>query len=120
LTKPRDRAVGLSLINNNCIIFEEYEMNLLKSLLVCLFVVSIGACSTMEAVWEGGKTVVTGTVDAVVGGTSQIVSAVAEDVVDTAAFAADTTAGLVEASADFVDGQTDSADEKSEAEVEEK
>ena len=94
-------------------------MNLLKSLLVCLFVVSIGACSTMEAVWEGGKTVVTGTVDSVVTGTSQIVSAVAEDVVDTAAFAADTTAGLVEASADFVDGQTDSAEE-SEAKDEEK
>ena len=94
-------------------------MNLFKSLLVCLFVVSLGACSTMEAVWEGGKTVVTGTVDAVVGGTSQIVSAVAEDVVDTAAFAADTTAGLVEASAAFVDGQTDSAEE-SEAKDEEK
>lgn len=88
------------------------KMNLFKSLLVCLFVVSIGACSTMEAVWEGGKTVVTGTVDAVVTGTSQIVSAVAEDVVDTAAFAADTTAGLVQASAEFVDGQTDSAAEK--------
>jgi len=94
-------------------------MNLFKSLLVCLFVVSLGACSTMEAVWEGGKTVVTGTVDAVVTGTSQIVSAVAEDVVDTAAFAADTTAGLVSASAEFVDKQTDSAEEIEEAEANE-
>ena len=83
-------------------------MNYLKSLIVALFVVTLGACSTMEAVWEGGKTVVTGTVDAVVTGTSQVVSAVAEDVVDTAAFAVDTTAGLVEAGAEFVDEKTDS------------
>ena len=92
-------------------------MNYLKSLIVALFVVTLGACSTMEAVWEGGKTVVTGTVDAVVTGTSQIVSAVAEDVVDTTAFVVDTSAGLVEASAEFVYEKTDSASDEPEEEA---
>lgn len=92
-------------------------MNIFKSLIVCLFVITLGACSTMEAVWEGGKTIVTGTVDAVVTGTSSIVSAVAEDVVDTAAFVADTTAGIVESGAEFIDEKTDSpSDDESQEE----
>ena len=92
-------------------------MNIFKSLIVCLFVITLGACSTMEAGWEGGKTIVTGTVDAVVTGTSSIVSAVAEDVVDTAAFVADTTAGIVESGAEFIDEKTDSpSDDESQEE----
>ena len=80
----------------------------MKNLIVISFLaLLISSCSTLNSVWEGGKTVVTGTVDAVVQGTSTVVSAVAEDVVDTAAFGADTTAGVVEAGSDFVDEQTD-------------
>ena len=79
----------------------------MKNLIAISFLLLISACSTMNSVWEGGKTIVTGTVDAVVQGTSTVVSAVAEDVVDTAAFVADTTAGVVEAGAEFADAQTD-------------
>ena len=79
----------------------------MKNLIAISFLLLISACSTMNSVWEGGKTVVTGTVDAVVSGTSTIVSAVAEDVVNTVAFVADTTAGVVESGAEFADEQTD-------------
>ena len=80
----------------------------MKNLIAISFLaLLISACSTMNSVWEGGKTVVTGTVDAVVQGTSTVVSAVAEDVVDTVAFVSDTAAGVVEAGADFADEQTD-------------
>ena len=79
----------------------------MKNLIVISFLILLSACSTLNSVWEGGKTVVTGTVDAVVQGTSTVVSAVAEDVVDTVAFVADTTAGVVESGAEFADEQTD-------------
>ena len=85
----------------------------MKNLIVISFLaLLISSCSTLNSVWEGGKTVVTGTVDAVVQGTSTVVSAVAEDVVDTVAFVADTTAGVVEAGSDFVDEQTDEMQDK--------
>ena len=90
-------------------------MKFLGILIIALSLVTIQGCSTVASVWEGGKTFVTGTVDAAVQGTSQIVSAVAEDVVDTAAFVADTTAGVVEDVADEIDEQTDELqDEESE------
>ena len=79
---------------------------LIASILGLFLLLPVG-CSTISGVWEAGKTVVTGTVDAVVTGTSQIVSAVAEDVADTTAFVVDTTAGVVEDVADKVDEQTD-------------
>ena len=79
----------------------------MKNLIAISFLILLSACSTLNSVWEGGKTVVTGTVDAVVQGTSTVVSAVAEDVVDTVAFVADTTAGVVESGAEFADAQTD-------------
>ena len=84
----------------------------MKNLIVISFLILLSACSTLNSVWEGGKTVVTGTVDAVVQGTSTVVSAVAEDVVDTAAFVAATTAGVVEAGSDFVDEKTDEMQDK--------
>ena len=79
----------------------------MKNLIAISFLILLSACSTLNSVWEGGKTVVTGTVDAVVKGTSTVVSAVAEDVVDTVAFVADTTAGVVESGAEYADAQTD-------------
>ena len=79
----------------------------MKNLIAISFLVFTAGCSTIGGVWEAGKTVVTGTVDAVVTGTSQIVGAVAEDVADTTAFVVDTTAGVVEDVADKVDEQTD-------------
>ena len=71
-------------------------MKVLITSILCFFLLVTTGCSTVGSVWEAGKTVVTGTVDAVVTGTSQIVGSVAEDVADTVAFAVDTTAGLVE------------------------
>ena len=70
-------------------------------------------CASVSGVWEAGKTVVTGTVDAVVQGTTQVVSAVAEDVSDTTAFVLDTTAGVVEDVANEVDEQTDELQDES-------
>ena len=70
-------------------------------------------CASVSGVWEAGKTVVTGTVDAVVQGTTQIVSSVAEDVSDTTAFVLDTTAGVVEDVAKEVDAQTDELQDES-------
>ncbi len=83
---------------------------LLIGILGCFLLVSTG-CSSIGGVWEAGKTVVTGTVDAVVQGTSQVVSAVAEDVADTTAFVVDTTAGVIEDVADEIDEQTDELQE---------
>jgi hypothetical protein len=79
---------------------------LIASILGSFLLLSAG-CSTIGGVWEAGKTVVTGTVDAVVGGTTQVVSAVAEDVADTTSFVLDTTAGVVEDVAKRVDEETD-------------
>ena len=90
------------MINNN-----GTDMKYLISSVLCLFLLVSTGCSTIGGVWEAGKTIVTGTVDAVVGGTTQIVSAVAEDVADTTAFVVDTTAGLVEDVAAKIDEETD-------------
>ena len=92
----------LKMINNNGINMKF----LITSILCCFLLVSTG-CSTIGAVWESGKTVITGTVDAVVAGTSQLVGAVAEDVADTTAFVVDTSAGLVETVAQKIDEETD-------------
>ena len=86
-------------------------MKYLITSVLCFFLLVSTGCSTIGGVWEAGKTIVTGTVDAVVTGTSQIVSAVAEDVADTTAFVVDTTAGVVEDVADYVDEETDSLQE---------
>ena len=94
--------ISYLMINNN----GKNMKFLITSILCCFLLVSTG-CSTIGAVWESGKTVVTGTVDAVVAGTSQLVGAVAEDVADTTAFVVDTTAGLVETVADKIDEETD-------------
>ena len=83
------------------------NMKYILTSILCFFLLVSTGCSTIGAVWESGKTVVTGTVDAVVQGTSQLVGAVAEDVADTVAFAVDTTAGLVEDVADKIDEETD-------------
>jgi len=85
---------------------------LIASILGCFLLLSTG-CASVSGVWEAGKTVVTGTVDAVVQGTSQIVSAVAEDVADTTAFVVDTTAGVIEDVAQEVDEQTDELQDES-------
>ena len=85
---------------------------LIASILGCFLLLSTG-CSTISGVWEAGKTVVTGTVDAVVSGTTQIVSSVAEDVSDTTAFVLDTTAGVVEDVAERVDQETDELQDES-------
>ena len=79
---------------------------LLISILGSFLLFSTG-CSTIGGVWEAGKTIVTGTVDAVVGGTTEIVSAVASDVADTTDFVLDTAAGVVEDVAVRIDDETD-------------
>ena len=89
-------------------------MKYLITSILCFFLLVSTGCSTIGGVWEAGKTVVTGTVDAVVTGTSQIVSAVAEDIADTTAFVVDTTAGVVEDVADYVDEETDSLQDPNE------
>ena len=90
------------MINNNGI-----NMKVLIASILCFFLLVSTGCSTVGTVWEAGKTVVTGTVDAVVTGTSQLVGAVAEDVADTTAFVVDTTAGVVEDVAEKIDEETD-------------
>ena len=89
-------------------------MKYLITSILCFFLLVSTGCSTVGGVWEAGKTIVTGTVDAVVTGTSQIVSAVAEDIADTTAFVVDTTAGVVEDVADYVDEETDSLQDPNE------
>ena len=89
-------------------------MKYLITSVLCFFLLVSTGCSTIGGVWEAGKTIVTGTVDAVVTGTSQIVSAVAEDIADTTAFVVDTTAGVVEDVADYVDEETDSLQDPNE------
>ena len=83
---------------------------LIASILGCFLLLNTG-CASVGGVWEAGKTIVTGTVDAVVKGTSQVVSSVAEDVADTTAFVVDTTAGVIEDVADEIDEQTDELQE---------
>ena len=86
----------------------------MKNLLtIGILTLLVSGCSTVASVWEGGKTIVTGTVDAIVQGTSQVVSAVAEDVADTTAFVVDTTAGVVEDVAAEIDAQTDELQDES-------
>jgi hypothetical protein len=87
----------------------------MKNLIAISFLILLASCASVQSVWEGGKEVVTGTVDAVVQGTSTVVSAVAEDVVDTAAFVADTTAGVVKSGAEFADEQTDALQDEEES-----
>ena len=89
-------------------------MKYLITSVLCFFLLVSTGCSTIGGVWEAGKTVVTGTVDAVVTGTSQIVSAIAEDIADTTAFVVDTTAGVVEDVANYVDEETDSLQDPNE------
>ena len=87
-------------------------MKYLQLGMISLFLL-ISGCASVGGVWEAGKTVVTGTVDAVVSGTSKVVSAVAEDVANTTAFVVDTTAGVVEDVATEVDEQTDALQDES-------
>ena len=87
-------------------------MKYLQLSIISLFLL-ISGCASVGGVWEAGKTIVTGTVDAVVQGTSKVVSAVAADVANTTAFVVDTTAGLVETVAEEVDEQTDALQDES-------
>ena len=87
-------------------------MKILQISMISLLLM-VSGCSTVGGVWEAGKTVVTGTVDAVVTGTSKVVSAVAADVANTTAFVVDTTAGVVETVAEEVDEQTDALQDES-------
>ena len=87
-------------------------MKYILTSILCFFLLVSTGCSTIGGVWEAGKTVVTGTVDAVVQGTSQIVGSVAEDVADTTAFVLDTSAGLVEDVAERIDEETDELQEE--------
>ena len=87
-------------------------MKYLQLSIISLFLL-ISGCASIGGVWDAGKTIVTGTVDAVVQGTSKVVSAVAADVANTTAFVVDTTAGLVETVAEEVDEQTDALQDES-------
>ncbi len=87
-------------------------MKYLQLSMISLFLL-ISGCASIGGVWDAGKTIVTGTVDAVVQGTSKVVSAVAADVANTTAFVVDTTAGLVETVAEEVDEQTDALQDES-------
>ena len=94
------------MINNN-----GTNMKYILTSILCFFLLVSAGCSTIGSVWESGKTVVTGTVDAVVTGTSQIATAIAEDVSDTVAFVGDTTAGVIADTAEMIDEQTDEIQE---------
>jgi hypothetical protein len=86
----------------------------MKIIMTGLLIIFMSGCASVGGVWEAGKTIVTGTVDAVVTGTSQIATAIAEDVSDTVAFVGDTTAGVIADTAEMIDEQTDDQTQKPE------
>tara|TARA_B100000287_G_scaffold398407_1_gene415770 strand:+ start:763 stop:1032 length:270 start_codon:yes stop_codon:yes gene_type:complete len=87
----------------------------MRKLTALSFLIFMTACSTVGGAYDAGRTVVTGTVDAVVTGTSSVVSSVTEDVVDVVAFTGDTAAGIVASTSEYIDKETDEIQEEEEA-----
>ena len=82
-------------------------------LLGLFFVIFTQGCATVGMAIDGGKELVTNTVDTVVGTASDITIAVAEDVSDISTTALEVGAGVVKTVSDEIDEQTDELQEDS-------
>jgi len=83
-------------------------MNNIKNMFFGLFfVIFTQGCATVGMAIDGGKELVTNTVDTVVGTASDITIAVAEDVSDISTTALEVGAGVVKTVSDEIDEQTD-------------
>ena len=80
------------------------------------FVIFTQGCATVGMAIDGGKELVTNTVDTVVGTASDITVAVAEDVSDISTTALEVGAGVVKTVSDEIDEQTDELQEDSKEE----
>ena len=89
-------------------------MTSIKNMFLGLFfVIFTQGCATVGMAIDGGKELVTDTVDTVVGTTSKITIAVAEDVSDISTTALEVGAGVVKTISDEIDEQTDELQEDS-------
>ena len=84
------------------------------------FVIFTQGCATVGMAIDGGKELVTNTVDTVVGTASDITVAVAGDVSDISTTALEVGAGVVKTVSDEIDDQTDELQEDSKDKPEEK
>ena len=92
-------------------------MNNMKNMFFGLFFVMFAqGCATVGMAIDGGKELVTDTVDTVVGTASNITIAVAEDVSDISTTALEVGAGVVKTVSDEIDEQTDELQEDSKEE----
>ena len=92
-------------------------MNNMKNMFFGLFLVMFAqGCATVGMAIDGGKELVTDTVDTVVGTASNITIAVAEDVSDISTTALEVGAGVVKTVSDEIDEQTDELQEDSKEE----
>ena len=82
-------------------------------LLGLFFVIFTQGCATVGMAIDGGKELVTNTVDTVVSTTSDITVAVASDVSDISTTALEVGAGVVKTVSDEIDKQTDELQEDS-------
>ena len=95
-------------------------MNNIKNMFFGLFfVIFTQGCSTVGMAIDGGKELVTNTVDTVVGTASDITIAVAEDVSDISTTALEVGAGVVKTVSDEIDEQTDELQDPKEEKAEE-
>lgn len=95
-------------------------MNNIKNMFFGLFfVIFTQGCATVGMAIDGGKELVTNTVDTVVGTASDITIAVAEDVSDISTTALEVGAGVVKTVSDEIDEQTDELQDPKEEKTEE-
>ena len=95
-------------------------MNNIKNMFFGLFfVIFTQGCATVGMAIDGGKELVTNTVDTVVGTASDITIAVAEDVSDISTTALEVGAGVVKTVSDEIDEQTDELQDPKEQKAEE-
>lgn len=96
-------------------------MNTFKNMFFGLFfVIFAQGCATVGMAIDGGKELVTNTVDTVVGTASDITIAVAEDVSDISTTALEVGAGVVKTVSDEIDEQTDELQDDKEEKPESK
>ena len=96
-------------------------MNNIKNMFLGLFFVMFAqGCATVGMAIDGGKELVTNTVDTVVGTASDITVAVAEDVSDITTTTLEVGAGVVKAVSEEIDSQTDELQEDKEKPEEKK
>ena len=95
-------------------------MNNIKNMFFGLFfVIFAQGCATVGMAIDGGKELVTNTVDTVVGTASDITIAVAEDVSDISTTALEVGAGVVSTVSEEIDKQTDELQEEAKEESKE-